>query len=136
MSEPRTLPPTVEAWHEVVRTRDLAALDALLADDVVFRSPAVHAPQEGRALTRAYLGAALEVIAPHLTYHRQLVDAESAMLEFTTEVGGKQVHGIDLIRWDETGRIVDFTVMVRPMQGLTAVVEHMGAALQRGVGRA
>ena len=119
----------------MVDSRDPDRLDALLADDVVFRSPAVHTPQEGRALTSAYLRAALEVLGPGLVYHRQLVDAESAMLEFTTEVGGKQVHGIDLFRWDATGAIVDFTVMVRPAQGLAAVVEAMGAALQRA-GRA
>lgn len=129
MTDPRPAP--VRAWHDIVRTRDLDRLDALLADDVVFRSPAVHTPQEGRALTTAYLTAALAVLGPGLTYHRELVGEDSAMLEFTTVVGGKQVHGIDLMRWGGDGRLVEFTVMVRPLQGLTALVEAMGEALQR-----
>lgn len=129
MTDPRPAP--VRAWHDVVRTHDLDRLDDLLADDVVFRSPAVHTPQEGKALTTAYLTAALLVLGPGLTYHRELVGEDSAMLEFTTVVGGKQVHGIDLMRWDGEGRLVEFTVMVRPLQGLTALVEAMGEALQR-----
>lgn len=129
MTDPRPVP--VRAWHDIVRTQDLDRLDALLADDVVFRSPAVHTPQEGKALTTAYLTAALLVLGPGLTYHRELVGEDSAMLEFTTVVGGKQVHGIDLMRWDDDGRLVEFTVMVRPLQGLTALVEAMGEALQR-----
>lgn len=127
----RPRPPVVTAWHEIVRTLDPDRIPALLADDVVFGSPAVHAPQKGRALTTAYLTAALEVIGPRLSYHRELWDEESAMLEFTTEVGGREVHGIDLIRWNADQRIVEFTVMVRPLQGLNAVVEHMGEALSR-----
>lgn len=129
MTDPRPAP--VRAWHDVVRTQDLDRLDDLLADDVVFRSPAVHTPQEGKALTTAYLTAALLVLGPGLTYHRELVGEDSAMLEFTTVVGGKQVHGIDLMRWDGEGRLVEFTVMVRPLQDLTALVEAMGEALQR-----
>jgi hypothetical protein len=71
------------------------------------------------------------VLGPHLAYHRQLWDEESAVLEFTTEVGGKQVHGVDMLRWGPDDRLVEFTVMVRPLQGLTALVEEMGATLRR-----
>jgi len=131
MSPSHDRPAAVDAWHEVVRTGDLERLDALLADAVVFRSPAVHTPQEGRATTTLYLRAALEVLGPHLAYHRQLWDEESAVLEFTTEVGGKQVHGVDMLRWGPDDRLVEFTVMVRPLQGLTALVEEMGATLRR-----
>ncbi len=131
MSPSPVRPAAVDAWHEVVRTGDLERLDVLLADDVVFRSPAVHTPQEGRATTALYLRAALEVLGPRLRYHRQLWDEESAVLEFTTEVGGKQVHGIDMLRWGADERLVEFTVMVRPLQGLTVLVEEMGAALRR-----
>ena len=84
MSPSTVRPAAVDAWHEVVRTGDLERLQALLADAVVFRSPAVHTPQEGRATTTLYLRAALEVLGPRLTYHRQLWDEGSAVLEFTT----------------------------------------------------
>lgn len=134
------VPPSavVTAWHRLVavgredREAAYALLDALLAPDVVFRSPAVHTPQEGKQVTTAYLRAALVVLGPELTYVREWYAGNSAVLEFTTTVGGKQVHGIDMITWDAEDRIVDFTVMVRPQQGLAAVIEAMGAELTRG----
>lgn len=128
------VPAPVAAWHGVVDRRDPGLVDALLADDVVFRSPAVHTPQEGRALTTAYLRAALVVFGPGLEYHRELYGEDSAMLEFTTTVGGKAVHGVDLLRWGTDGLLVEFTVMVRPAQALAAVIEEMGAELQRAAG--
>lgn len=131
-------PAVVTAWHRLVeigredRQAAYALLDDLLADEVVFRSPAVHTPQEGKQITTAYLRAALVVLGPELTYPREWYGADSAVLEFLTTVGGKQVHGIDMITWDADERIVDFTVMVRPQQGLGAVIEAMGAELMRG----
>lgn len=123
-------PAVVEAWHRVVDSRDPAFVGPLLADGCVFRSPAVHRPQEGRALTTAYLAAALAVLGPTLTYHRELYGEDSAVLEFTATLDGLDVHGVDLIRWDEQGRIVDFTVMVRPLRGLEKLVELMRAQLE------
>jgi SnoaL-like domain len=107
-------PETITRWHEVVEAKDPALLDALLADDAVFRSPAVHTPQQGKELTTAYLSAALVVLGPTLNYQHEWYDASSAILEFTAELEGLTVHGIDMIRWDDTGRITEFTVMVRP----------------------
>lgn len=127
-----SVPTPIERWHALVAAHDPAGLDDLLADHVVFRSPAVHTPQEGKAVTTAYLRAALAVLGPGLTYHEQWYADRSAILEFTTELDGVTVHGIDMIRWDETDRIVEFTVMVRPMKGLTTLVEHMAAELERG----
>ncbi len=126
-------PPVVEAWHQVVATKDLDALHALLAEDCVFRSPAVHRPQEGRPLTQAYLTAALAVLGPTLTYHRELFGEDSAVLEFTATLDGLDVHGIDLIRWRDD-RIVDFTVMVRPLRGLEKLIELMRARLEAARG--
>lgn len=132
MTTPDPMPAAVAAWHAYVAAPEPSRLEDLLADDVVFRSPAVHTPQEGKALTTAYLTAAAQVLGPGLTYHRQLFGDDSAMLEFTTVVGGKDIHGIDLLRWAKDDRLVEFTVMIRPMQGLTAVIEEMAAALRRG----
>jgi hypothetical protein len=124
-----TKPQPLIAWHEVVNSRSAAGLDVLLADDAVFHSPALHRPQEGKRLTTAYLTAALDVLGPTLAYRHEWWDASSAVLEFTAEVDGLTVNGVDMIRWDSAGRIVDFTVMVRPFKGLTALMEKMAARL-------
>jgi hypothetical protein len=122
-------PSALTAWHRVVDSGDLTLLDGVLAGDCVFRSPAVHTPQEGKALTTAYLTAALEVLGPTLTYEHEWFDDSSAVLEFTAEVGGLEVHGIDMLRWGDDDRLVQFTVMLRPFKGLTAVMEAMAARL-------
>lgn len=123
-------------WHAVVASRDPAGLPALIAEDAVFRSPAVHAPQAGRDTVVGYLTAAFTVLGPSLAYQREWLGEDSVVLEFTTEVAGRSVHGIDMITWDEQGLIRDFTVMVRPAKGLQAVVEEMGAELLRMLGAA
>ncbi len=120
----------IAAWHAYVAGRDPAALDALLADDVVFRSPAVHTPQTGRAITARYLTAAMQVLgSADFRYTGEWRAERSAVLEFRTVVGDLDVHGIDMIAWDDAGRITDFTVMVRPLKALHAVIERMAAAL-------
>ena len=124
-------PAPVEAWHAVAESRDPALLDGLLADDVVFRSPAVHTPQEGKALTTAYLAAAIAVLGPTLTYVREWYADDSAVLEFTATLDGLTVHGIDMLTWGPDGRLTDFTVMVRPFKGLTKLMELMAAELTR-----
>ena len=118
-------------WHDVVRRRDAAGLPGLVAEDAVFRSPAVHTPQEGRDVVVGYLTAAFTVLGPGLTYEREWLGDDSAVLQFRTVVGGLDVSGVDVISWDEDGQIVDFTVMVRPAAALTVVIEHMGAELMR-----
>ncbi len=118
-------------WHDVVRSRDAAGLRALIAPDAVFRSPAVHTPQEGRDAVVGYLTAAFTVLGPELTYEREWIGPDSAVLQFRTVVGGLDVSGVDMITWDAEGQIVDFTVMVRPAKALTVVIEHMGAELLR-----
>ena len=124
-------PSAVRTWHEVVRTGDRQLLQSLLTDDVVFRSPAVHTPQAGRALTTQYLEAAMAVLGPNLQYHRQWFGLDSAVLEFSTVVDDVEIHGVDMMTWDEHDRLVDFTVMVRPQKGLATVIEHVGAELMR-----
>ena len=133
----------VAAWHAIAESRDPAGLDALLADDCVFRSPAVHQPQEGKAITTAYLSAAIAVLGPTLTYREEWVNETddvdggggSAVLEFEAELGGRTVHGVDQLRWDAEGRLTSFTVMVRPLRGLEALIEAMAAELTKGDAR-
>ena len=116
-------------WHAIAETRDPAGLEDLLAEDCVFRSPAVHTPQEGRVSTTAYLSAAMVVLGPTLTYEHEWYDDRSAVLEFTADLDGVSVHGIDMLRWGSDDRLTEFTVMVRPFKALTTLMEQMAAAL-------
>jgi len=102
-----------------------SALDALIADDCVFRSPAVFKPQEGKDLTRMYLAAAMLVLGPTLRYLDEWISETGAVLEFESDLDGKLVHGIDMMRWNDTGKLTSFTVMVRPFSGLQTLMEHM-----------
>ena len=124
-------PNPVEAWHRVVQTQDPAALDALLDEDAVFISPVVHAPQRGKKLAAMYLGAAFHVFFnPSFRYVRELRGPSDAMLEFETEIDGVLVNGVDLIKWNDAGRIVEFKVMLRPLKAINLIHERMGAMLQ------
>ena len=118
-------PHAVRAWHAVVESADPALLDDLLADDVVFRSPAVFAPQEGKDLTRLYLRSAMAVLGPSLRYIGEWYGPSSAVLEFEADLDGMYVHGVDMLRWNDEDRLISFTVMVRPMRGLNKLVEQM-----------
>jgi hypothetical protein len=125
-------PAPLRRWHAVVESKDSALLDDLLADEVVFRSPAVFAPQEGKALTIMYLNAALRVLGPTLRYVSQWHDHASAVLEFEADLDGVHVEGVDILRWNAQGKLVSFTVMVRPMRGLQKLVELMAVQLAAG----
>lgn len=122
----------IQAWHRLVETRDMAALDTLLADDVVFHSPVVHTPQRGKAITTQYLSGAMQVLNnASFRYDRQIIGSHDAVLEFSTEIDGIQVNGIDLIRWNDAGQITDFKVMVRPLKAVNMLHQQMGAMLDR-----
>jgi hypothetical protein len=123
------LPAALRSWHAVVESRDPALLDDLLADDVVFRSPAVFAPQEGKAITTYYLSSAIAVLGPSLRYVGQWHDQTSAVLEFEAELDGAYVQGVDMLRWNDDGRLVSFTVLVRPLRGLQKLMELMASQL-------
>jgi hypothetical protein len=124
-----SMPAPVAAWHAIAESRDPAGLADLLADDVVFRSPAVHKPQAGKELTTTYLSAAVVVLGPTLAYRRQWYAESSAVLEFEAELDGLTVHGIDMMQWNDEGKLVEFTVMVRPAKGLEKLIEKMAAQL-------
>lgn len=123
---------TLNAWHEIVRARDISGLDKLLAEDVVFHSPVVHTPQRGKAICTKYLYGALQVLNnEHFRYEREVVGARDAVLEFVTQIDGIQINGVDLIRWNDSGQIVDFKVMLRPLKAINIVHQKMGELLQR-----
>ena len=124
------IPPTIERWEHVVKSRDLDLLDQLLADDVVFESPVVHTPQVGRAITRAYLTAALQVLnSPEFRYIRRWLGKQSAVLEFETRLAGLTINGVDIINWNSEDRINHFKVMIRPLKAINAVHQAMGQQL-------
>ncbi len=121
------------AWHDIIRSRSPAGLDALLADDVVFHSPVVHTPQRGKAITRAYLGAALQVFTnDSFRYVREVSGAADAVLEFEVSIDGIVVNGVDMMRWNEDGRIVDFKVMLRPLKAVNLIHRKMAETLAAG----
>ena len=114
-----------------MRTRNPRGLETLLADEVVFHSPVVHTPQHGKALALQYLRAAVAVFGNEtFRYVRELAGERDAVLEFEVEIDGVHVNGVDLIRWDDAGRIVDFKVLVRPLKAMLAIQQKMAALLQ------
>lgn len=123
----------IAGWHAYMRAPTIAGLDALIAEDCVFRSPAVHTPQVGKALTLKYLVAAAEVLGTRdFRYVGEWRAERSAVLEFECVLdGGIAVNGIDIITWNDAGMIVDFKVMIRPLKALNAVMPLMAALLAR-----
>lgn len=122
---------TLATWHRVMADKNPDGLDELLADDAVFHSPVVHRPQVGKALTKAYLSAAFGVLGgPSFHYVRQIVGEHDAVLEFELEIDGIHINGVDLMRWNDAGRIVDFKVMLRPLKAVNLVHQKMAAMLQ------
>ena len=126
------MPPAITAWHRWMEERNPADLDALIDDDCVFQSPAVHSPQIGKAITMKYLRAAMEVLgAPDFRYVEKWIGERSAVLEFTLTLEEKSLNGVDIIHWNEVGRITNFRVMVRPVKALMALIPAMAAVLER-----
>lgn len=123
-------PDPIERWHAVVRSGDPAGLEELLADDAVFISPVVHTPQRGKAIAIAYLSAAFRVFFnSSFRYIREIRGSRDAMLEFETAIDGVTVNGVDLIKWNDAGRITEFKVMVRPLKAIHLIHERMAAML-------
>lgn len=123
----------IARWHTYLDGTLPGGLDELLADDVVFHSPVVFTPQQGRAVTALYLQAASRVLAGDaFRYTKEVCSGNTAVLEFETTVEGKYVNGVDIVRCDDGGRIVEFRVMLRPLQGIQAVHEQMGRLLAAG----
>lgn len=122
---------TLATWHDLVTTRNVRGLAPLLSEQVVFHSPVVHTPQVGRAVTMQYLTAAFHVFFNDtFKYVREVRGPRDAVLEFEVTIDGIVVNGVDMIRWDDQGRIVEFKVMLRPLKAIQLIHEKMAAMLQ------
>jgi hypothetical protein len=122
---------TLANWHDLVKTRNARGLDALLADDVVFHSPVVHTPQAGKAVTAQYLSAAFRVFFNEsFRYVREIGGPHDAVLEFQVDIDGISVNGVDMLKWNDEGRIVEFKVMIRPLKAINLIHQKMAAMLQ------
>jgi len=120
----------IAGWHEFVRTRDPALLHDLLAEDAVFESPVVHTPQAGRPIVEKYLLAAMTVLNnDSFRYLGEWTADGSAVLEFACEIEGIAINGVDMIAWNEAGKITRFKVMVRPLKAINLLHQMMGARL-------
>lgn len=125
--------PPMSRWHEIVKSKEAAALSAILADDVVFESPVAHMPQVGKAITFKYLHAALHVLNnDSFHYLNEWHEPKSAVLEFQSTVEGVVVNGVDIISWNDAGLITHFKVMVRPLKAVNKLHEMMGRMLMDG----
>jgi hypothetical protein len=122
---------TLTTWHRLVVTHDASGLDALLAEDAVFFSPIVHAPQRGKQLTKQYLAAAFQVFFNEtFRYVREVVGSRDAVLEFEVEIEGIGVNGVDLIKWNDEGLITEFKVMIRPLKAINLIHQKMADVLK------
>ncbi|MCM5682674.1 nuclear transport factor 2 family protein [Schlegelella sp. S2-27] len=122
---------TLSTWHALVKSRDAAGLDSVLGDNVVFHSPVVHTPQVGKAITIQYLSAAFQVFFnPSFRYVREVTGPSDAVLEFQVEIDGIGVNGVDMLKWDIEGRIVEFKVLIRPLKAINLIHQKMAAMLQ------
>ena len=120
----------VARWREIAKARDFASLREILDEDVVFRSPVVHTPQIGRAITYKYLTAAFDVLFNDtFRYVGEWRAERSAVLEFTTALDGIEIDGVDIVSWNEAGRIVEFKVMARPLKAINLLHKLMGERL-------
>lgn len=128
-------PAPLQRWHDILDSKDLNALDDLLADNATFISPVVHTPQVGKQVTGMYLKAAgLMLVAggSNFRYLNEWWNDHSAVLEFEAVVNGITVNGVDMMFWNADGKIERFKVMVRPLKAVNLVHEAMGKLLAMG----
>jgi hypothetical protein len=135
----------IQDWHAHLRGELEGGLDAILDDDVVFYSPIVYTPQRGKDVTKLYLQAAGATfgdtqkaeapkkltVATKFHYTKEVLSGHEAVLEFESEVQGKYVNGVDIIRCNDEGKIVEFRVMIRPLQAVNLMHQQMKAMLER-----
>lgn len=122
----------LDRWHAMIDTKDYAGLKDLLAEDAVFESPVVHTPQVGKAITYKYLASAMTLLNNGtFEYLGEWRAESSAILEFACELDGVRVNGVDMIWWNDEGRITRFKVMVRPLKAINMLHQKMGELLAK-----
>src|SRR5664279_1186647 len=130
MSENNSLAPlpqrTMDGWHRFVASGDHDLLASLLSEHIVFRSPFVQSPIPGRVATLLVLTIVTQIFE-NFRYHRTFIGGpHDAALEFAANIGKWQLKGIDLIKFNESGEMIEFEVMIRPIKALQALGEEMG----------
>ena len=117
-------------WHDIVASKDTSRLGNLLADDILFYSPVFWQPKQGKMAAFIILSTVIEVFED-FTYHREWLMGDEWALEFSARIGDKQLKGVDLVTFDESGKIVRFEVLIRPLNGLQALGMEMGQRLAK-----
>ena len=121
----------IHRWHEVIESDDLKMLDKIIADDAVFSSPVVFKPMEGKEITMMYLHATGQSFnMEKFKYTKEIHDDMNSVLEFETYIDDISVNGVDMIEWNEDGKICNFKVMIRPFKAVQKVQEKMIEALE------
>ena len=132
----------IKKWHDHIKGELPGGLDELLDDDVVFYSPIVFSPQKGKELTTLYLMAAGNTFGgdqskdgtleeSSFKYTKEVLDGNQAVLEFETQINGKYVNGVDIITFNGKGKIIEFKVMIRPLQAVSIIHEKMQEMLDQ-----
>ena len=121
----------LDKWHQGLKSQDQEFLDEILDDSCVFTSPIVFKPIKGKEMSKLYLmGAGQTFDMNRFKYVKELVDGLDTVLEFETYIDDISVNGVDIIRWNEEGKIIDFKVMIRPLQAIGALQKKMSEALE------
>lgn len=136
-TEPKTSasPSPLAIWHQLVKKQNPEGLAAILADNIVFHSPVVHTPQQGKDIASIYLNAAFQVFFnDSFNYVREVTSDKHAVLEFKVDIADSDgklitVNGVDMMTWDEEGKIIDFKVMLRPLKAVNLIHRQMGELL-------
>jgi len=132
----------IKKWHDHIKGEFPGGFDELLADDVIFYSPIVFSPQKGKDLTTLYLMAAGNTFGGDQSkdgtlqesifkYTKEVLDGNQAILEFETQIDGKYVNGVDIITFNDEGKISEFKVMIRPLQAVNIIHEKMQEMLKQ-----
>ena len=126
----------LDRWYDyILQSHDKRILWDMLHPDVVFESPVVHTPQTGRDITFKYLASADKVLGGEgFRYVGEWLNEDGAVLEFTNTLDGIAVNGIDMIKFDDQGKIIHFKVMVRPLKAVNQVQQLMKAQLEAMAG--